>query len=235
MIIIPDIHGRTFWKDVINGREEQEITFLGDYSDPYATEGITDDDAIANFKEILSFKKAHPKNVTLLIGNHDQHYLSNDYSKGSRYCFQQSKEYQKLLTENRKDFRLCTDFTTEYGKYVIISHAGISRGWKDMFFKDIDDKKLVDFLNNSYLVEDEKLPFYLSCISFYRWGDSPFGSITWADINELASNNNTPFVGDFQIFGHTQLQSNPLITENFACLDVRRGFEVDKNCKIIRL
>ena len=41
MIIIPDVHGRTFWRQAVNdylGKEH--ILFLGDYLDPYAYEGI---------------------------------------------------------------------------------------------------------------------------------------------------------------------------------------------------
>ena len=40
MIIIPDIHGRSFWKDAVKGRENEKIIFLGDYTDPYSYEGI---------------------------------------------------------------------------------------------------------------------------------------------------------------------------------------------------
>ena len=34
MIIIPDIHGRDFWKEV-TAIEDEEFVFLGDYVDPY--------------------------------------------------------------------------------------------------------------------------------------------------------------------------------------------------------
>ena len=34
ILIIPDIHGRTFWKECIKC-ECDEIIFLGDYLDPY--------------------------------------------------------------------------------------------------------------------------------------------------------------------------------------------------------
>ena len=40
ILIIPDIHGRTFWKECIKCREYDEIIFLGDYLDPYSFEGI---------------------------------------------------------------------------------------------------------------------------------------------------------------------------------------------------
>ena len=46
MIVIPDVHGRTFWRQAVNeylGKEH--ILFLGDYLDPYTYEGITPTDA----------------------------------------------------------------------------------------------------------------------------------------------------------------------------------------------
>ena len=40
--IIPDVHGRQFWKDVIPRKDEfEKIIFLGDYLDPYGFEGIS--------------------------------------------------------------------------------------------------------------------------------------------------------------------------------------------------
>lgn len=72
MIIIPDIHGRTFWKYAVKGRETEEIVFLGDYVDPYTElEGIEPSKGLVALKEVIEFKKHHPENVTLLLGNHD--------------------------------------------------------------------------------------------------------------------------------------------------------------------
>ena len=38
IIIIPDVHGRTFWREAIEkyrNKENTQIIFLGDYLDPY--------------------------------------------------------------------------------------------------------------------------------------------------------------------------------------------------------
>ena len=91
MIIIPDIHGRTFWKDAVRGRENEKIIFLGDYLDPYPDEGLPEGkhrtyeevakiqlSAIQNLNEIIEFKKEHMDSVILLIGNHDAGYMFND-------------------------------------------------------------------------------------------------------------------------------------------------------------
>ena len=52
MIIIPDIHGHTFWKDAVAKRREGEmVIFLGDYLDPHNSPiaNITHDIAFRNF------------------------------------------------------------------------------------------------------------------------------------------------------------------------------------------
>lgn len=71
ILIVPDVHGRTFWKkakELIN--EVDTVVFLGDYMDPYPEEGITYEEAINNFKEIIEFAKTYKDKVILLKGNH---------------------------------------------------------------------------------------------------------------------------------------------------------------------
>ena len=57
ILIIPDIHGRNFWKNSINKEFENSdyVLFGGDYLDPYPWEGITRKDAIRNFQEIIDY------------------------------------------------------------------------------------------------------------------------------------------------------------------------------------
>ena len=69
LIIVPDVHGRTFWKDIM-GYEDTPVVFLGDYLDPYPRENIGKRQAIDNFLKILDYSKQND-NVTLLLGNHD--------------------------------------------------------------------------------------------------------------------------------------------------------------------
>ena len=47
ILILPDIHGRTFWKKPCeNPKEFDLIIFLGDYLDPYESiDGITKEEA----------------------------------------------------------------------------------------------------------------------------------------------------------------------------------------------
>ena len=55
ILVIPDIHGRSFWKESCNNWECR-IVFLGDYHDPYG-EYIVDEpnkaESLANLKEAI--------------------------------------------------------------------------------------------------------------------------------------------------------------------------------------
>ena len=57
------------------------------------------------------------------------------------------------------------------------------------------------------------------------------GSIVWADVREwinCQSFDEEPAEYDaYQIFGHTQLVSDPIVTDKFACLDCRRAFRFE--------
>lgn len=75
ILVIPDVHGRAFWKEAVEKHPTLPVVFLGDYLDPYARENITPDDALTNFKDIIAFKQANKDRVTLLIGNHEIHYF----------------------------------------------------------------------------------------------------------------------------------------------------------------
>lgn len=62
-IIIPDIHGRKFWRRCVLEHENENIVFLGDYLDPYPWEEITPGDATRELRAVIDFKKQHMKNA----------------------------------------------------------------------------------------------------------------------------------------------------------------------------
>lgn len=47
LLIVPDVHGRTFWKYATKHIDEYErVVFLGDYLDPYPRECISFEEAV---------------------------------------------------------------------------------------------------------------------------------------------------------------------------------------------
>ena len=239
MVIIPDIHGRSFWKEAIDGRANEKIIFLGDYMDPYNYEGIGSEQALANFKEIIEFANSHT-NVILLLGNHDCHYLSEGISKGSRFDMWNFPQIVKVFKSYNKQFLMAYEKEIN-GKNFVFSHAGISRKWTDshpLLTKGIDFDKvnIVEWANNAWEVKDAKFISMLNDISFRRWGMSDYGSMIWADtMDHYTDNKGEHLIGDYQIFGHTQTESQPLIFDKFADLDCRRGFILDDYGNILEL
>lgn len=210
ILVIPDVHGRTFWrkaKEEINNVDK--VVFLGDYLDPYFFEGITRENAIEEFKEIIKFKKENLDKVILLLGNHDCAYCF-DFGSASRYDYDNEEEIKSLFEENKSLFKL---FHKE--EDYLFSHAGVTNYWLHTYFPD---KSINDFLS----LKDEEIVPYLWVYSYYRGGRDQSGSIVWSDVREY---DREPTF--YQIFGHTQLESVPIITDKWACLDVRRCFILD--------
>ena len=98
----------------------------------------------------------------------------------------------------------------------------------------------VDSLN--HLLDNPRGISPLSEISNYRsWFGEDSGSIVWSDViekidlnNSLESNiipNADSIVEgyDYQIFGHTQQNKDPMITDKWACLDCRKAFILDED------
>ena len=77
IIVVPDVHGRTAWKNVIPyaNKEGYEIIFLGDYHDPYPYEIIKETSRNRLRDQLLPFVLEHQDKVVCLFGNHDGNYL----------------------------------------------------------------------------------------------------------------------------------------------------------------
>lgn len=236
MIILPDIHGRTFWKKSVKGHENEMIVFLGDYLDPYPQEGISVEESIINFEEIIDFKKDHNKNVILLLGNHDCGYIWPEVN-GSRRSVKYFNDIRAMFKDNFDLFELAYQIEINDKKYLL-SHSGVHKEWLDIVFTNGYKPDYIASLLNNWLhtADDDELSEYLGIYSAYRgYTDNWRGSCVWADVREWGTkerDNQLDNWGIYQIFGHTQLESKPIIHETFACLDVRCGFMLDESNEI---
>lgn len=200
---IGDIHGRTVWKKIVEDNPESHFIFMGDYVDPYQSEGITEQDAMFNFQDIINFKKSNTENVTLLIGNHDAQYLYYpQFGTNARSYFHLS-EIIDMFRINKNLF----EFSYQVDNYLFI-HAGISNSWFEEYKYTFDKFELKDDFSNLSIVLNEigKNTDYLGIydkISYYRGGYDLNGSPIWADKRELISNYLTGFN---QIVGHNKVQ-----------------------------
>ena len=240
MIIIPDIHGRNFWKEAVRGHEDEEIIFLGDYVDPYsALEFIYPWDGLLSLRDVIDFKKAHPANVTLLLGNHDLSYVYNSVTK-CRHDYENHDDIRKLIVDNMDLFEIA--YKKRVGdKLFLFSHAGIIPTWLEQNEFMIGEIKVgheAEELNK--LFHAGKLCQVLGDVSAYRGGIQEVGSCIWADIDEHFDYEQSPnakiYSDVFQIFGHSlQLSERPIITKHFACLDCRHAFLLDDNGKLVKI
>jgi predicted phosphodiesterase len=239
-LIIPDIHGRQFWKDAVSQYEGkvEKIIFLGDYLDPYGYEGITRKDAIRNFEEIIDYKINNKDKVVLILGNHDLHYWSKEFHTRSRYDSSNAYHIIGDFKTHRSLFELAHEETIGDKKYLF-SHAGLMNSWVERN-KNVIDKITPDSLTRLLYSSDGVRT--LTDVSKYRtWLGEDSGSIVWSDVREkidlddsleynIIPNADSIVEGyDYQIFGHTQQNKDPMITDKWACLDCRKAFILDEN------
>lgn len=227
ILIIPDVHGRTFWREAVEKYPQLPTIFLGDYLDPFPNEKILPMQALAEFEQILQFKRGNSDRVTLLLGNHDIHYLVAGKCAG-RKDVKNHVRIRDLFRQHLQDFQLCK-FLSLRGKQFLFSHAGIIRGWFSRYFPEInlENTEEIAAVLNSQLQTDERFMKFmregLADISLYRGGKHLYGSIIWADMEEhQEEGSHLPNV--YQIFGHTQQYANPVIERCFANLDCRKAF-----------
>ena len=69
ILIIPDVHGRRFWRDAIESDDYDKVIFLGDYVDPYPNEGIGSFTAQEGLERIILYHDEHPDKVVLPTHN----------------------------------------------------------------------------------------------------------------------------------------------------------------------
>lgn len=234
ILIIGDVHGRSFWKKAVeeNYDKVDKVIMLGDYLDPYPWEGITRKDAIRNFEEIIEFKKEHKDKVILLLGNHDLPYIDkrNFYTR-SRYDSSNAWHIEGMFRSHISLFQLAYE---EYinGKRYLFTHAGLIPQWYEKH-KDLIGELTIDSLN--HLLNNPQGLRALCEVTRYRGGWDRYGSIVWLDVHDMADaiqlsleaegktvNDDLPW--EHQVFGHSQQEEHPIITNEFACLDCRKAF-----------
>lgn len=237
MIIIPDLHGRDFWvKPVQDNLGKEHVIFLGDYLDPYEHEGVSIGEAFSRFEDIIALKKGNPDGVTLLLGNHDLHYLDGNL-QGSRYDYLHGVRNKKAILENLDLFQMA--YQTEVaGRTHLFTHAGVLWGWlvanSHLLGGILPEEVCVKL--NGFLQDRESWPRFFSALGDVpaaRWGRSEYGSPIWSDVEEWAEDDRYEIPGVYQIFGHSQQETDPVIGEHFACLDCRRAFHLTDEGAIV--
>lgn len=127
-LILPDIHGQTEWKDIVNAHSDADkVIFLGDYFDSFNISGL---DQIVNFKDIIEYKETGKTNVIMLIGNHDYHYFQDiGYTGTSGYQAGVAPNITQIIEENRHHLQMAYSFDG-----FLFTHAGVSPVFMNQVF-----------------------------------------------------------------------------------------------------
>ena len=223
ILVIPDLHGRSFWKEPCNNWEGR-IVFLGDYHDPYGEyiDGEPDKaESLDNLKELVEFvkNKRNTSNVICLLGNHDCHYFNT--SDRCRFDYEHNEEVKELISNlSPQLYYIIGDLTPEVPNKYLFSHAGITKDWLEYNNLELKDLDNIDITNFSPLDQ----------IPYSRGGYDTYGSCIWNSVSD--------YVGAYhihnyyQIFGHTW-STEPIISKDFAMLDCCKPFVLNTETKQI--
>lgn len=153
IIIIPDVHGRDFWREPVEKYKNQPgvlIIFLGDYLDAYPFEWNDDifygldtkfvDKVISGFTEIIDYAR-ESNNITLLLGNHDLHYFPEFKDSWGCRRYDRKFDYLSGIFQRNLDLFKVTHEEVLSGKRYLFSHAGVLMDW----YKSFTDKKVFGF------------------------------------------------------------------------------------------
>ena len=242
ILIIPDIHGRDFYKDALSEAVDLgvDIVCLGDYLDPYPYEEVHEGGVSKPLQELLALKKESPHKIHLLIGNHDSSYMFRPSMCPVRHDCLNGPFYQRLFLNNSTAFDLFL-WSEIAGKRFLFSHAGITNTWMKEVSKglglvvdDIDAfLNKLNYMFKEYCLSREKSDIWpcLSHIGDERGGKDSGGSMIWADFFEHTDSKNLlPDPEIIQVVGHTQLNYNPVRIDNrLFCLDCREPFYIDSD------
>ena len=258
ILLIPDVHGRHFWKQPVMEtlkNTNAKIIFLGDYLDVYPQEftekygfKLDDytqenwdkiykllDDTVAMFEEIIELKRQHPDRITLLVGNHDC-----GYAVGAKICEvrrdkRNASKICKLFDDNWELFKLADEVRIA-DKHFIFSHAGINKTYAERCFGDVNEDNVVSLFNEAWLENNWGIMDSLGRYSDFRgWGGGDYGSIVWADAREWFQEQYMSDIKNeaygYAVVGHTHL-SEPHFEENMAFIDTADAYYINSEGEI---
>lgn len=199
-IVFGDIHGRTSWKKVVENLSADRAIFVGDYFD--SREDISTVEQMRNFEDIIHLKKSSPKEVILLIGNHDHHYFPEvGYTGTSGYQSGGAHNISFLLNENRDLLQMCYQLDN-----FLFSHAGIGKTFLEE--NNWKDEKIDNFLNDLWKYQPKRFCF----TGFERTGDDITQTPIWIRPKSLIKDSKN--LGFKQVVGHTSMEKMDLDNYN---------------------
>jgi predicted phosphodiesterase len=122
ILCIGDIHGRDVWNKIVQTESFDHVVFIGDYFDSF---NILSFEQVHNFRDIIQFKKDNPNKVTLLVGNHDFHYIPGIPQSYSGY---QMNNFDITFEINEAIKQELLQMCYVHDNYIF-THAGLTKTW----------------------------------------------------------------------------------------------------------
>jgi predicted phosphodiesterase len=224
-ILLGDTHGRDVWKYIVAQETDADrIVFIGDYFDSFDIPGVVQ---LQNFLDIIEFKKNSDKEVVLLFGNHDYHYMPGYTGVGySGYQHGLAYQFRDAISQNLEHLQMAYLFDD-----VLCSHAGVGMEWVERHFKDtkITDLESVSTLVNEINDYFKYKPGIFEFDGFNPYGDSTSQTPIWIRPASLMQVNKGTTLKETvrQVVGHTHVKSIPDMLKSVAQNAGNRYFMID--------
>lgn len=193
-IAIGDIHGIDAWQKIVAKNKSAGVIFIGDYFDSFV---VPSTEQIDNFKKILKFKMANKDRVTMLMGNHELHYLASVEQRYSGYQSNRAAEIGGLISPLVKDGTIT--ISHKLGKFLF-SHAGFTQPWCNENNLDWKADDFTDKVNQLFL--DNPDAFCFNKYDRSGFGESPAQGPLWVRPDSLG---NHGIKGYTQVVGHSHM------------------------------
>lgn len=238
LLLVPDVHGRDFWREPVMANLDKKIVFMGDYVDPFPDEKITGEKVVSTLLEIISLASVN-ENITLLLGNHDAGYAVDASVCQCRRDWRRYGTISEIFKDDIDLFDVAYE-TTINKKRFLITHAGIHfDSWIKfntfIFPKGfrVTAKNLNDMFHSDEPEIKRGFDYVLRDLSYYRGGYESYGSLLWADLREFLKSREYNKRKTIQVVAHTRLKGIGLnLNDRFYCLDCQRVFYIDSKGQI---
>lgn len=195
IVALGDTHGRVVWKRIVANEEAtaDKIIFMGDYFDTHGGK-VSPNKQLANFKDILAYKRANPDKVIMLTGNHDYHYIKGISENYSGYQGGYAIDFGEALEDAFKDASMQMCYI--HDKFVF-THAGITKTWAKN--NEIDTTNLEQSVNDMFKFKPRRFGFIMGD-NFDQTGDDITQPPIWVRPRSLYKDK---LDGIINIVGHT--------------------------------
>lgn len=169
IIWIWDIHWVDYWNKIIEKEEgANKFIFVWDYFDSYT---LSLEEQKKNFIEIAEYKRKYKDKVSLILWNHEVHYLMDDKQWGW-YNTENTLEIKEILEEYIAELDVVVRVED-----ILFSHAWISNTWFDKIKHKINPENDIWGEINDLFFETYKS--WSSDFSFFKEDNT-----NWDNVNQ---------------------------------------------------